>query len=476
MTPTPFIHRDFLLEGDPARRLYHDYAAAMPIVDYHCHLPPDLVARNHRFRNLTEIWLGGDHYKWRAMRSNGVDERFCTGDASDWEKFAKWAETVPCVLRNPLYHWTHMELKRPFGIDKLLGPKTAKSIWEECNAKLATPEFSCRGIMKQMDVRLVVTTDDPADSLEHHKKIAADKTFDIQILPAWRPDRAMAVDDPKTYNAYLKRLGEAADINILSYKSFWEALEKRHAFFHKMGCRVSDHGIETAFADRPTEVRARALFAKVRAGKQLTPAEAVALKSDMLYNFGVMDHARGWRQQYHLGALRSQNTRMLRQLGPDTGFDSIGDSEQARPLARLLDRLDSDNKLAPTILYNLNPADNELMATMIGNFQDGSMPGKMQFGSGWWFLDQLDGMTKQIESLSNMGLLGRFVGMLTDSRSFLSYTRHEYFRRLLCNILGSDIQRGLIPADYPLAGAMIRDICYNNAVRYFGFKLDEVND
>jgi glucuronate isomerase len=475
MSKRPFIHEDFLLESAAARRLYHDYAARMPIVDYHCHLPPDLIARDHRFRNLTEIWLGGDHYKWRAMRSNGVSERFCTGDASDWEKFAKWAETVPSVLRNPLYHWTHMELKRPFGIDKLLDPKTAESVWDECNARLATPAFSCRGIMKEMNVRLVVTTDDPADSLEHHKKIKADKSFEIQVLPAWRPDKAMAVDDPKVYSAYLNRLGEAAGVAIKNYKTFWEALEQRHVFFHKMGCRLADHGIETVVAEQPTAATAAKLFAKARGGTKLTPGEASALKSDMLYQFGVMDHARGWRQQYHLGALRSQNTRMLKKLGPDTGFDSIGDFEQARPLARLLDRLDSDNKLAPTILYNLNPADNELMATMIGNFQDGSMPGKMQFGSGWWFLDQLDGMTRQIEALSQLGLLSRFVGMLTDSRSFLSYTRHEYFRRLLCNILGRDIERGLIPPDYPLVGGMVRDICYNNAVRYFGFKLAEVN-
>ena len=472
MAARPFIHEDFLLENETARRLYHGYSAAMPIVDYHCHLPPDQIARDHRFRNLTEIWLGGDHYKWRAMRSNGVAERYCTGDASDWEKFEKWAETVPCTLRNPLYHWTHMELKRPFGIaDRLLSPATAQGIWDECNAMLARPEFSARGIMKQMGVRLVCTTDDPADTLAHHRAIRDDAAFDIQVLPTWRPDRAMAVGNAADYNVYLDRLAEAAGVEIRDYASFWEALERRHAFFHEMGCRLSDHGLEAIEAEETTEAEAQRLFAKVRGGAELTPAEAAALRSDMLYRFGLMDHARGWRQQYHLGAQRNNNTRLLRLLGPDTGFDSIGDYPQARALARLLDRLDSDNRLAPTILYNLNPADNEVFATMIGNFQDGSIPGKMQLGSGWWFLDQLDGMTRQIEALSQLGLLSRFIGMLTDSRSFLSYTRHEYFRRLLCNILGSDIERGRIPDDEELVGGMVRDICYNNAVRYLGFDL-----
>jgi glucuronate isomerase len=481
MTDKPFMHDNFLLDSEPARRLFHDYAESMPIVDYHCHLPPQQVSGNYQFRDLAEAWLGGDHYKWRVMRANGVDERYCTGNASPWEKFQKWAETVPATLRNPLYHWTHLELRRPFGItDRLLSPETAKSIWNECNAKLATPEFFCRGIMKRMNVRLVCTTDDPADSLEHHKAARDDAGFDVQMLPAWRPDKAMDVDGTAGYNTqgylpYVKKLSKAADVDIKDYPTFWEALRRRHAFFVKMGCRVSDHGLETIFAEDVTERKAAEIFAKILTGKAVRPDEVLALKSDMLYQLGVMDHAAGLRQQFHLGALRNNNSRLYKKLGPDTGFDSISDVPTAHALGRLLDRLDSTDQLAPTVLYNLNPADNELLATMIGNFQDGSMPGKMQFGSGWWFLDQIDGMTRQIEALSQLGLLSRFIGMLTDSRSFLSYTRHEYFRRLLCNILGRDIERGLIPADYGLLGGLLRDVCYNNAVRFFGFDLPEIN-
>ena len=470
-----FITDDFLLSTDASRELFHDVAEKLPIIDYHCHLPPQQIAEDHRFENLTQIWLYGDHYKWRLMRAAGVEERYCTGDASDWEKFEKWAEVVPQALRNPLYHWTHLELKRPFGIsDRLLNPDTAKSVWEECNAQLAKPEFSCRGIMKQMKVVLVCTTDDPADDLAHHRAIAKDGAFDIQVLPTWRPDKAMAVDDVAAWNRYLDRLAAAADMEIGDYDALLAALHKRHDFFHEMGCRLSDHGIETACAADAAESAVSAIFDKARAGMPLDEAEIEQFKSAMLHEFGVMDAEKDWTQQFHFAAMRNNNSRMFEKLGPDTGFDSIGDFQLARPLSRMLDRLDRKGKLARTILYSLNPAHNEVLTTMAGNFQDGSVPGKMQVGSAWWFLDQLDGMKRQMDVLSNMGLLSRFVGMLTDSRSFLSYTRHEYFRRLLCDILGSEIEQGLIPNDMDLVGGMVRDICYNNAARYFGFDLPEV--
>ena len=473
MTSKPFIHPDFLLETSQARRLYHEYAEALPIIDFHCHLPPEQVARDHRFANLAEIWLHGDHYKWRAMRSNGVPERYCTGDAPDWEKFLKWAETVPSLLRNPLYHWTHLELNRPFGIkDRLLGPETAKSIWDECNALLARPEFSCRGIMKQMKVELVCTTDDPADSLEHHRAIAADRSFDIRVLPTWRPDKALAIEGGPAYNAYLDRLAVTANVEIRHYDSLLQALRRRQQFFHETGCRLSDHGLETVPAADFTEAEVAAIFARARAGRAPGADETLKFKSALLQELAVWNAEKGWTQQFHIGPLRNNNTRLFRSLGPDIGCDSIGDTEVARPLARFLDRLDQQGRLARTILYNLNPRDNEVIATMLGNFQDGSVPGKMQMGSAWWFLDQLDGMTRQIEALSQLGLLSRFVGMVTDSRSFLSYTRHEYFRRLLCNILGSDMERGLVPNDLELVGHMVRDICHDNARRYFGFFAD----
>jgi glucuronate isomerase len=469
-----FIHENFALQSDAAVQLYHQYAKDMPIIDYHCHLPSQQVATDHRFENLTQIWLYGDHYKWRAMRTNGIGEHYCTGDASDWEKFEKWAETVPKALRNPLYHWTHLELNRPFGIsDRLLNPETAKGIWDECNTMLAQPEFSCRGIMKQMNVVLVCTTDDPADSLEHHKAIAEDQSFNIQVLPTFRPDKGMAVESPEAFNAWVDKLAAASGVDIVGFEAYLEAIRKRHDFFHQMGCRLSDHGIETAYAEQYTDSEIRTIFDKIRGGNQLTGEEILKFKSAMLYEFGVMDHAKGWTQQFHFGAMRNNNTRMFKKLGPDTGFDSIGDFELARPLSRLLDRLDSTNQLAKTILYNLNPTDNEMLATMLGNFQDGSTPGKMQLGSGWWFLDQKDGMEKQMEALSNLSLLSRFVGMLTDSRSFLSYARHEYFRRILCNLLGGEIEKGLLPDDMELIGGMVRDISYNNAATYFGFDLPQ---
>jgi glucuronate isomerase len=468
-----FLTENFLLHGNQAIELYHRFAREMPIIDYHCHLPPAQIAADHQFANLTEIWLAGDHYKWRAMRTAGVPERFITGDASDWEKFQKWAETVPRTLRNPLYHWTHLELRRPFGItDKLLGPDTAAEIWDRCNALLTQKEFSCRGIMRQMKVALVCTTDDPVDTLEHHAAIAADQTMEIQVLPTFRPDKAMTVASPEAFNQWVERLAAVSGLEVgESFERYLEALRRRHEFFHQRGCRLSDHGIESIAAADYTASEIAAFFRRLRRGSPLDASETLKFQSAMLYEFAVMDHEKGWTQQYHFGAMRNNNSRMFALLGPDSGFDSIGDWEVARPMARFFDRLDREGRLAKTILYNLNPAHNEVVATMIGNFQDGSIPGKMQFGSGWWFLDQRHGMEQQLNALSNMGLLSCFVGMLTDSRSFLSYTRHEYFRRILCNLLGGEMAAGLLPNDMELVGGMVQDICYRNAARYFGFAL-----
>jgi glucuronate isomerase len=463
-----FMDENFLLQTETAQKLYHEHAAKMPIFDYHCHVPPKEIAEDKQFENITQIWLYGDHYKWRAMRANGVNERFCTGDASDWEKFEKWAETVPNTLRNPLYHWTHLELKLFFGIDKLLNPYTAKEIWDECNAKLQTYEYSVRNIIRKANVHTICTTDDPVDSLEYHRQIKADN-FEVAVLPAWRPDKAMAVENTSAFNRYADQLAEVSGISTGNFSDFMDALEKRHQFFHENGCRLSDHGLETIVAEEFTEEEIGEIFQKIRSGTDLEKMEIAKFKSYMLIEFGLMDHSRGWTQQFHLGALRNNNTRLFKALGPDTGFDSIGDFEIGRPLSRFLDKLDMENKLTKTILYNLNPRDNELFATMIGNFQDGSVPGKMQFGSGWWFLDQKDGMEKQINALSNMGLLSRFVGMLTDSRSFLSYSRHEYFRRTLCNLIGNDVENGEIPNDMELLGQMVENICFNNAKEYFNF-------
>lgn len=468
-----FLTDDFLLYSETARILYHEYAKDMPIFDYHCHLSPAEIAQNTQFRNLTHIWLAGDHYKWRAMRTNGVKEYYITGEASDWEKFQVWAETVPDTIRNPLYHWTHLELKHPFGItDKLLSPDTAKEIYEQCNALLATEKFRARGIMEQMNVKVVCTTDDPVDTLEYHQQIRDDADFNIKVLPAFRPDKVMAVEDPAAYNAYLTKLEQASDTTINDYDSLLTAVEKRHAFFHEIGCRLSDHGLETAYAEEYTEKEIKQIFEKIRKGTLLDQEEILKFKSALMVEFAYLDHKRGWTQQLHLGALRDNNTRLFKLVGPNTGFDSIGDFEVARPLSRFLDRLDMTNQLPKTILYNLNPAHNEILATMIGNFQDGSIPGKMQFGSGWWFLDQKDGMEQQMNVLSNMGLLSRFIGMLTDSRSFLSYPRHEYFRRVLCNLIGNDVEHGELPDDMEHLGKIVQDICYHNAVNYFGIEVE----
>ncbi|NOR75316.1 MAG: glucuronate isomerase [Draconibacterium sp.] len=463
-----FMDKDFLLQTKTAQDLYHNHAAKMPIFDYHCHINPQEIAENKQFENISQAWLAGDHYKWRGMRTNGVDEKYCTGDASDWEKFEKWAETVPFTLRNPLYHWTHMELKKFFGIDKILNSETAKEIWDECNAKLQTPEYSVRNIIRMANVHTICTTDDPIDTLEYHKQIK-DDGFEVAVLPAWRPDKAMAVENTELYNEYIGKLAAAAEITIVSFDSFIKALDKRHQFFHDNGCRLSDHGLETFIAEDYTANAIEQIFDKIRGGSDLLSEEVLKFKSCMLYEFGIMDHSRGWTQQFHVGALRNNSTRLFNSLGADVGLDSIGDFEIAKPLSKLLDRLDMKDQLAKTVLYNLNPRDNELIGSMIGNFQDGSVPGKMQFGSGWWFLDQKDGMEKQINALSNLGLLSRFVGMLTDSRSFLSYTRHEYFRRTLCNILGNDVENGELPYDMELLGSMVENICFNNAKEYFNF-------
>lgn len=464
-----FMDKDFLLQTETAQELYHGHAETLPIIDYHCHLSPQMVAEDHRFRSITELWLGGDHYKWRAMRANGVDERYITGEASDWEKFEKWAETVPYTFRNPLYHWTHLELRTAFGITKLLNPQTAREIYEECNERLMQPGFTARGLMRHYRVETVCTTDDPVDSLEWHKA-ARESGFEIKMLPAWRPDKAMAVENAAAFRAYVERLAEVADTPVACYADFLAVLQQRHDFFASQGCRLSDHGLNEFYAEDYTDGEIQVIFNKVYGGKELDAEERAKFRSAMLVEFARMDAEKGWTQQYHYGALRNANSRMMRRLGPDTGFDSIGDGSTAADLARLLDRLDSRGLLPKTILYNLNPAANEMVATMAGNFQDGSVPGKIQFGSGWWFNDQKQGMERQLEALSLLGLLSRFVGMLTDSRSFLSYPRHEYFRRTLCNLIGCDVENGELPAEeMPRIRQMVEDICYYNAKRYFGF-------
>jgi glucuronate isomerase len=463
-----FLDEDFLLNTKTARQLYHEYASALPIIDYHCHLSPALIASDHRFANLTEAWLAGDHYKWRAMRANGVPEAFCTGAAPDSEKFARWAETVPYTLRNPLYHWTHLELQRYFGVHDILQPSSAARIYETCTGYLQTPEFSVRSLLTRMKVEVVCTTDDPADTLADHKTLAA-SGFSTKVLPAFRPDNALLVDNPPAFNQYLARLEKAAGISITAYGDLLDALKNRHDFFAANGCTISDHGLEEMYTDDFSPATVTRVFDQVRLGQLPSEADRRAFKSALLLQLAEWDHEKGWVQQYHLGALRNNNARKWRELGPDTGWDSIGDFPLGRALARFLDRLDTQDRLAKTILYNLNPADNAMMATMIGNFNDGSFPGKIQWGSAWWFLDQKDGMTQQINALSNMGLLSRFVGMLTDSRSFLSFPRHEYFRRILCRLFGEEVEGGELPQDLPWIGKVVSDICYHNAKHYFGF-------
>ena len=462
-----FMDEDFLLYSDTAKYLYHNFAKHNPIIDYHCHLEPKKIADDYKFSSITEIWLGGDHYKWRAMRTNGVDEEYITGKStSDWEKFEKWAETIPYTMRNPLYHWSHLELKTAFGIDKLLSPKTAREIFDECNAKLATPDYTARKFMERYNVETVCTTDDPVDTLEYHKTIA-ESGFKVKVLPTWRPDKAMAVESAANFRSYVEKLSTVSSVSISTFNDLVDALKNRHDFFASMGCRLSDHGIEEFYAEDYTDAEINAIFNKVYSGKELTNEEILKFKSAMLVVFAEMDNEKGWTQQFHYGAIRNNNTRMFEKLGPDTGFDSIGVFNTSKAMAKFLDRLNSADKLTKTILYNLNPADNEVIGTMIGNFQQGPVAGKIQFGSGWWFLDQKDGMQKQMNCLSVLGLLSRFVGMLTDSRSFLSYPRHEYFRRILCNLIGEDVEKGELPAsEIEFLGQMVNDISYNNAKRY----------
>ncbi len=468
-----FIHEDFMLSNGTARELFHSSAEGLPIIDYHCHLVPQQIAENIQFRDITQLWLVdghyGDHYKWRAMRGNGIPEEYITGNKGSWETFEKWAETIPYAMRNPLYHWTHLELSRVFGIDKILSPKTARKIYEECNAKLATPEFRGQALIRKFDVEVVCTTDDPADDLRWHKMIL-EHPFGTKVLPTWRPDKAMAIEDPAAYKAYLAQLGEAAGMEILSYRDLQEALAKRHKFFESMGCRLSDHGLDTFYSSDYSDSEIEAIFAKVLSGHTANAEEVGKFRSAFLFDQAVMDAEAGWAQQFHIGAIRNNNTKMFRAIGPDTGYDAIHDVNCAAAGHRFFDRLTLAGKLAKTILYCLNPKDNEVLMAMAYTFNDGTVPGKMQLGSGWWFLDQEDGMRRQMNALSALGLLSRFVGMLTDSRSFISYPRHEYFRRILCDIIGSDVESGRLPAsEMERISQMVKDISYFNAKNYFKF-------
>ena len=462
-----FIHEDFLLGNKTARRLYHDHAVEPPILDYHCHLPPKDVAENRRFRNLFEIWLEGDHYKWRAMRANGVSELYCTGNAPPYEKFLAWARTVPATLRNPLYHWTHLELKRYFGIDRLLDEHTAPEIWEQANAALGTGELSAHGILGKFRVKAVCTTDDPTDDLRYHRAIAG-SGLATKVFPTFRPDKALNVHLPDVFNPWVDQLAAVSDTHIATLNEFVDAIRKRHDFFHQMGGRLSDHGVNHAFGDFPSDREAAVIFGRARGGHGATPEEHRRFASYMMLVFGRLDAEKGWTKQLHLGARRNNNARRFKEMGPDTGWDSIGDWSQADALGSYLDRLDQENALPKIVIYNLNPADNYVIATMAGNFQDGITAGKIQFGSGWWFLDQKEAMQWQMNALSNCGLISRFLGMLTDSRSFMSYPRHEYFRRVLCDMIGRDVENGEIPDNDDMVGPLIRNICYGNAHRFLG--------
>jgi len=464
-----FLDDNFLLQSQVAEELYHQYAKDLPIIDYHNHLPPDQVAANKQFDNITAIWLQGDHYKWRAMRANGIDENFITGTASDQDKFRAWAKTVPYTVRNPLYHWTHLELQRYFDIHDLLTEKNADEIYEAASAKLQQPDFAVDGLLNKMNVEVICTTDDPIDSLEHHQAYAKIGKK-LKMFPAFRPDKAMSPENIESFNQYIDKLAQVSDQEINSYTDYLDALKARHDFFADNGCCVSDHGLSHLYADDYTEADIKTIFAKIRRKEQLNEQEINQFKSAMLVQFAEWDHEKEWVQQFHVGAFRNTNAKAIKTLGADTGYDSIGDYKQGEALVKFLNRLDSQNTLGKTILYNLNPMDNELFAAMGGNFNDGKTIGKMQFGSGWWYNDQKDGMTRQITALSNIGLISRFVGMLTDSRSFLSFPRHEYFRRILCDIFAEDIVKGELPHDMEWIGKIVQDICYYNAKAYFPFK------
>ena len=464
-----FINDDFMLESPYARELYHESAEKMPIIDYHCHLPPEEIATNHQFKDITELWLGGDHYKWRALRGNGISEDYITGDKPSWDKFEKWARTVPYTMRNPLYHWTHLELARVFGIYELLGPQTARKIYDECNAMLRTDGFRGQELMRKFNVETICTTDDPIDSLEWHKYISK-HPFGVNVLPAWRPDKVTAIESTATFNAYIHKLEEVSGVQISGYQDLLDALQKRHDFFASMGCRLSDHGLDTFYAEDCTAEDADRIFRNALKGIIPDKKETAAFRTAILLDLARMDYRSGWVQQFHIGPMRNNHRRMFEKLGPDTGFDAIGDLPLAEAGHKFFSRLAYDDMLGKTILYNLNPKDTEVLATMAYTFNDGTVPGKMQYGTAWWFLDHEDGMRKQINTLSSLGLLSRFIGMLTDSRSFLSYPRHEYFRRILCNVLGEDLRTGRLPkSEMPFIHQMVKDISYFHARNYFGF-------
>lgn len=463
-----FMDENFMLNSKAAERLYHEYAKDMPIIDYHNHLPPNEIADDIHFKNLTQIWLYGDHYKWRAMRAFGIDEKFITGNASDYQKFEKWAEAVPYTLRNPLHHWTHLELQRYFGINDLLNPSTAKSIYNKTESMLQEPGFSVQNLLRRVNIDTLCTTDDPIDSLQYHKQIANQQPG-FKALPTWRPDNAMNAGNPEKFNQYIDKLAHAANTEINTIDDLLQALQIRHDYFEAHGCKISDHGIEEFYADDYTLSEIRSIFSKIRGGKAPAQAELLKYKSFILIEGAKMDHASNWTQQFHYGVLRNNNSRMFAAIGADTGFDSIGDFRTAQAMVKFFDTLDRTNQLARTIIYNINPAHNEIIATMAGNFNQGPTAAKIQFGSGWWFLDQKNGMIEQMNALSALGLISKFVGMLTDSRSFLSFPRHEYFRRIMCNLFGQDMENGEIPNDFDLVGKIVQDISYNNAKAYFGF-------
>ena len=462
-----FINDNFLLNNKTAEYLFHKYSEYQPIVDFHCHLSPAMIAEDRQFANITQAWLEGDHYKWRAMRTNGIDEKFCTGNASDVEKFKKWAETVPATAGNPLYHWTHLELARYFNITELLSPATAVEIYEKASEMLRTKEFSTRSMIRRMKVEVVCTTDDPIDSLEHHLKLKG--SFEIKILPTFRPDNVTKTEDPEKFTAYIRKLELASDIEINSFKALCKALDRRHKFFHETGCRASDHGLDRFYFASYTQDEIEKIFRTLQKGEKISPEESEKYKTAVMLELCKLNHKRGWIQQFHVGALRNNNARMFRLMGPDTGWDSIGIVQDPQKISKFLSELDSSDQLARSILYNLNPADNEMMITMAGNFNDGSSAVKVQYGAAWWFLDQKSGMEKHLRDLSALGLLSRFVGMVTDSRSFLSYPRHEYFRRLLCNFVGEEVEKGIIPDEEYILKPMIEGISYENAKEYFGF-------
>lgn len=464
-----FIHSNFILQNDEAEKLYHEYAKDLPIVDFHNHLPPNEVSDDINFRNLTHIWLDGDHYKWRALRSCGVNEELITGNASDKEKFLAWAKTVPKTLKNPLYHWTHMELNNPFGInDRLLNEQTAESIWEECNAKLQQKEFSTQHLLRKNKVELVGTTDDPTDSLAYHAAFGK-QDAGFRMVPTFRPDAGMEIEKGESFRTWVAKLESVSGISITSFHDFLEALENRHSYFHSLGCRASDHGIEMPYAASFTDSQITSIFDQVMKKESISENDSYLFKSAFLYHCGLMNHAKGWVMQFHIGPIRNTNSRMFSTLGANSGFDSIGDAQIGKSLAEMLNALDSEDKLPKTVLYNSNPRDNALFSAMAGNFQDGITPGKVQHGPPWWFLDQKNGIEEQIESLSNIGVLYEFIGMTTDSRSFLSFPRHDYFRRILCNILGTELKLGLIPNEPELIASYIERICYSNAKAYFQF-------